>query len=208
VGAILRSSDGGRSWQSVGSLAGACVDGLIDAVTALRFATPEQGWAEVRCIQGPVAPASLFQTGDGGASWQPAPWQGDEDSAGEALDWSSAMATKRYGWRLAGGQLLATDNGGRSWVALRLAKRAWQFSLLDAGVGWALGSDCDECALKLFFTADGGASWTEFRPRGLRIARLAPSLQFVDREHGWITADDGALYATRDGGRSWELASR
>ena len=80
-----------------------------------------------------------------------------------------------------------------------MSARAW---------GWALASDCDECTLKLFFTADGGASWAEYRPRGVHIARRAPSVQFVDRPHGWLSADDGALYATSDGGRSWQLVSR
>ena len=60
--AMLRTTDGGKSWRSVANppvnVSGDCT---APCATHLRFATPEVGYA--------FGPSALFMTSDGGASW-------------------------------------------------------------------------------------------------------------------------------------------
>jgi photosystem II stability/assembly factor-like uncharacterized protein len=85
-----------------------------------------------------------------------------------------------------------------------------QLAFFDATHGWVLGSRCggQRCTLELHETKDGGATWRERPvPEFMRLAnpadrRAASRLFFSGPDTGWIYGP--GLYATRDGGRSWE----
>lgn len=91
---------------------------------------------------------------------------------------------------------------------------------ISGGVGWAMNG------LGLWVTGDGGRSWITSTPRHVRnigdaIARIE-QIQFVDREHGWLTATDVfggfklpprapslrhmEVDRTTDGGRTWRAS--
>jgi photosystem II stability/assembly factor-like uncharacterized protein len=85
--------------------------------------------------------------------------------------------------------------------------------LFAAGTGWAMNG------LALYWTQDDGAHWRVITPPdvlhlGDPIARIV-DLDFVDHEHGWLTAEiraaDGsrqmAVERTTNGGRTWQSAT-
>jgi photosystem II stability/assembly factor-like uncharacterized protein len=133
-----------------------------------------------------------------------------------SLAWLHAVyfLDENRGWAVGGkGVLLATDDGGRVWRALR---RPSEDALLDvyfsdAQNGWLVCErsiydlkTSDEPRTYLLRTTDSGASWTKVNVLGKDVdARLVRAL-FTDDGRGWTFGEAGALYTTRDGGANWE----
>lgn len=77
-------------------------------------------------------------------------------------------------------------------------------AMVSGASGWA------RTYQSLYWTEDGGTSWRNITPAHTHPARLQ-AVDFVDPERGWAVAEEGnephprpALFATQDGGRSWE----
>ena len=108
------------------------------------------------------------------------------------------------------GTLLFTNDGGRSWRAMRRptedALRDVYFS--DQEKGWLV---CDRAVYKLktsdepqtylLRTLDGGVTWkrVDLSDPHTRVVRAV----FRGDDRGWTFGEAGALYATSDGGASW-----
>src|SRR5207302_5371270 len=114
-----------------------------------------------------------------------------------------------------------TDDGGRTWLPTPApcVKKGDPdpgprlLSFISPTVGWLLcgGSSVGTAQQKqLFKTEDGGRQWTLLasstydESRGLPSRERARSLFFLDDQHGWLGTLDCCLYATNDGGRSWQ----
>ncbi|HMD76246.1 MAG TPA: hypothetical protein VKG86_02610 [Terracidiphilus sp.] len=129
------------------------------------------------------------------------------------------------GWVSTGNRLLLTTDNGTHWkdisppVPALADPRDDKFSgvfFLDANTGWVLFTTAPddtttECDTHLASTVDGGATWTTVS----QLPRLDPwrevtgggSLVFSDKLHGWVdlgTIRSGVLFATSDGGRTWQ----
>ncbi|HEX8719513.1 MAG TPA: YCF48-related protein [Pyrinomonadaceae bacterium] len=122
---------------------------------------------------------------------------------------------ERRGWAVGGkGTLLSTADGGGTWEPRRPptedSLRDVFFS--DAETGWLVCERsmfppaADDVPLSyLLKTADGGRTWSRVEvTRGADAGLRLTGLRFADREHGWVFGEMGALYATRDGGGTWE----
>lgn len=119
------------------------------------------------------------------------------------------------GWVVGGsGVLLTTDDGGASWRALRRptedALRDVYFS--DEDQGWLVCERSiyqlktnDEPRTYLLHTTTGGATWQRVNVIGAKDAsdRLVRAVFAEKGMRGWVFGEEGALYATRDGGASW-----
>lgn len=110
------------------------------------------------------------------------------------------------GWLVGdGGIVMRTDDLGRNWQSTPGAlprSMAEQFDLyaVDA-IGphvWTAGAP----GTRIFHSPDGGQTW-QSAPTG----RTTPlrAINFVDADTGWAIGDLGAILATCDGGRSWQL---
>jgi photosystem II stability/assembly factor-like uncharacterized protein len=118
------------------------------------------------------------------------------------------------GWAVGGkGALLATSDGGEHWEQRRrpVEDTLHEIVFTDASTGWIVCERSifapmakEESVSYLLKTADGGESWTRVDvTRGEDVDIKLAGLRFADAEHGWVYGEQGVLYATSDGGRTW-----
>jgi len=195
--------------------AAAAPPALPPSVQAAQLLPSGQGWA--------LVDGRLLWTRNAGAQWQ-------DITPNIALSQTLRAAhfyDPQHGWlllaapgtgpALAGVDLVArTDDGGQSWHATplpplsadpvnQLASPAY-FDFVDVQTGWLaleLPSSSNFSLGALFGTIDGGLTW-----QALPLPIGAP-VYFTDALHGWTAggAAGAELYATDDGGRSWEPRS-
>lgn len=122
---------------------------------------------------------------------------------------------ERRGWAAGGkGALLSTADGGATWETRRPPTEDTVRDLFfqDAETGWLL---CERGEFKplapgesisyLLKTADGGATWARADvTRGEDALLKLTGVRFAGPDHGWAFGEMGALFATQDGGASWE----
>ena len=118
------------------------------------------------------------------------------------------------GWAVGGkGALLATSDGGEHWELRRRPSEDTLHEIIftDAVTGWIVCERSifapmakEESVSYLLKTTDGGESWTRVDvTRGEDVDIKLAGLSFADAEHGWVYGEQGVLYATSDGGRTW-----
>jgi photosystem II stability/assembly factor-like uncharacterized protein len=215
-GSLARSTDGGSSWQALGTAP-------INKVVDVSFLSDAVGYLL-------SAGGALQRTDDGGASW--------EVLAGGAPGARALMATGPETLLVAGGSgvqrstdsgttfstrarrpvrvfdraggaliaygskaLLASGDAGSTWRALRTPRGGLIASadFVSARVGFVVRDDGDVLA-----TANGGRKWSMLTGVGRDdIAQVS----FGDAKHGFLTLSTdsglGGVLRTSDGGRSW-----
>jgi photosystem II stability/assembly factor-like uncharacterized protein len=209
---VLVTSDGGASWQ----------DGPIieppPAALGDRFTIGPDGalWAGSQGDAGPVDRAILAVSRDGGSSWTDAGLPGlvNDVAPGDSV----VVAPQFFGERgvvavartRGSGALrtYTTDDAGSTWTEARNPDGrlgASAFTALDQSL-WVVARSTGMAT-----TRDAGRSWQDLESRGLPAG--SPSwLGFTDPNRGLVVIDiklpqggtSSRLYATRDGGASWE----
>lgn len=120
------------------------------------------------------------------------------------------------GWLLTDGSLYATDDTGETWN--RIAPES--FFALGAAftgpeTGWIVGWAEGDQALQVGRTLDRGLTWS-FNPVGVPDAPVADAyFEVLDDTHVWLALKVqsgssfslGRLYASADGGATWEMRS-
>lgn len=112
------------------------------------------------------------------------------------------------------GALLSTRDGGATWEVRRppTEDALRDIFFTDAVTGWVVCERSmfmpmrkDESVSYLLKTSDGGESWSRVEvTRGADVDLKLAGVRFADRGHGWVFGELGALFATRDGGATWE----
>ena len=192
-GTILRTADGGDSWESLKS-------GISQAINCVCFVDSVHGWA------GTVG-NSVGRTTDGGRTWI---WQ---QSAGDSRRVCTAIAffSLREGWaadNMSG--IRHTADGGISWTEQSGPGAAFGIHMLDAREGWAIG-----IKRVVFHTTNGGADWVPLYPDTLRCGRrftLESTTVYARDSSVWVGTTSSAssnsmarasIFASRDGGKTW-----
>ncbi len=214
---VLRTDDGGSTWQQVGRLPADPEEFSQDHV--LWFLDAYHGWGTTQ--------SGLLTTSDGGRTWSPVPGALPEHPG--PSDAGVAFVDVQHGCVGDVESAMATSDGGRTWVAatapagvlacaaglvdprwVRLGQppgSADQF-VLDAVLpgGVAVGHGYIDGPPGVVVTHDGGSTWTAelwpSGPNGVGYQGLLP-VSYVSPSEGWFLGLVGQLYRTCDGGASW-----
>lgn len=100
--------------------------------------------------------------------------------------------------------ILRTDDGGQSWTQLEVENadylRAVSFANENDGVTVSIGRE-------VFLTSDGGESWTHIDGNFPDFSSLL-DVDFVNDSVAYVTGNNGLIYKSTDGCKSWsELSS-
>ena len=166
-----------------------------DHVSAVEFPDPQHGWALIGMN------GDLFATSDGGRTW-----------VGQATGYDGELLALNFvdplrGWIVGRYAVLRTVDGGQTWMRQPTPELKREdgsligltdVAFVDGRQGWVVGN----CGV-IMSTADGGESWGLQRGpdcSGPNLRRVF----FADAERGWaVSAMEGPLFATRDGGKTW-----
>ena len=228
---IYRTSDGGTRWtlsasspplpasQQAPGPPATGPSGISTGCdkTGIVFASPRDGWLSTDCNN---LAGALLASHDGGVTWQPQALPIPPSACAPA---GCAVSPPQFSGRAGllviapGNQppyLLATDDRGATWHPLALPPAARWFQaadLIDAvhavlvpgGPPGQVGGPAGE----LWFTADGGQTWTAAHqgttfPAGTIISFASPTTGFA-----WNPDVAGVppLYTTTNSGRNWTL---
>jgi photosystem II stability/assembly factor-like uncharacterized protein len=177
-GTLAKTTDGGQTWTR-GNVS------TSEDVRDVSFPTNLAGFALDTA-------GGLFRTRNGGATWRPL-------DTGSTADAAAVVAPSPTTVLLAGprGMRRSTD-GGDTFAAIsnRSVARAALSSIDTAGT--TLVASGPRAILR---SSDRGRTWRSVRvPRTRNRAR---TVDFVDARTGFWLGDDGRVFRTRNGGRSW-----
>lgn len=188
---------------------------------------PSHGWA--------LTSTGLFLTADGGATWREVKVPGGLATSGTNRVLGVDFFDAQHGWVALNEAFTTgsdasygrvdvwrTSDGGRSWTKALLPSAVFnkfgeimppmQFDFLDARHGFAFlsgNSAKGKNDSDLFWTADGGRTWSADRPTGAGHAGNEGSIGFASVTDGVIVdalAGSG-IVVTHDGGRTWTPAA-
>jgi photosystem II stability/assembly factor-like uncharacterized protein len=205
------TQDGGTTWHEV-----VLPDGARPG-TGVYSIDPLHAWyLTVSHADGIQRPASMWSTGDGGATWtrlfavtstgavrNGVPLEGDKRLLG--------FATQEIGWlqvvSVASSLLLATHDGGRTWRPVKLPVDAPAVAMHLFTGGEVLLLLAGAPGYLVVTSTDGGASWTG--PRQVPVAGLnfGPPARpaFIDSDT-WLLPAGHYVDVTNDGGKSWKTS--
>lgn len=223
---LYRTSDGGRTWRSLGRPGGHSCS--TPATTFLSFADARHGWMEPVSPTGPAG--ALEETTDGGRTWTHVA-TGPAVGPGRSLP---CLAPIRFvsattGWLgrcdESRGGVFSTTDGGHRWTHAAIAVREGRFDLpwfrARDGVEAAtvgsrpVGRSSSTRAVTFSVTSDGGRVWTTRSTRPIASCPLSayntdlwPS-SIVDGRVWWIVAgrDRPSVQVTVDGGKTWRTVA-
>jgi photosystem II stability/assembly factor-like uncharacterized protein len=176
------------SWQRHASL-------VTDDLHAAFFLDDSKGWVLAH------QSGAVLRTVDGGATWTV------QAHLGEGFLESIQFLDERTGWICGDkGRLYRTDDGGATWKDRSLGRESlslYGLRFLDRQCGLLVGLDTASGKAVLFDTSDGGATWTPHQDLP-PLRGLADALAFPTATTGFA-GGFGALLATHDGGRTWQM---
>ncbi len=209
-------------------------------LTAIRMMTRSEGWATGEAVQEgaesgfPPAIGQLFQTSDGGSSWQVASPQNVAPRAVSAvyfLDLANAWLAASTPISTTGGGIsttittYSTGDGGQTWRPgtpfIVGGGGPGSFSFVDPQHGWllvSLGGAAGSEAVEILKTENGGQTWQPVSltsgQSGQPVTGTLPfgcdktGIAFADTSTGWAAGScpGGSLflYVTHDGGQTWQ----
>lgn len=230
---LLRTRDGGVTWEESYRSDGRTGSPLA----ALRFSSAREGWAALGvCTSGQNRPCGrgLVYTRDGGRTWEGQGYGGSGFSTAGASAWgvtgdsgqavlshtADGGTTWRSLWSPAAVAVrqahLTGDSGG--WIQTnvglfrtRAGGQTWQpanFGLQTSAPIWPIfargGIIYLQKEQRLLRSADEGKTWQDFALP--EVQESVNHLTFAGPSDGWVVYT-GKLYATHDGGRTWERFS-
>jgi photosystem II stability/assembly factor-like uncharacterized protein len=219
-GVVLRTQDGGKTWQKALDIPNDGVNG--DPIVQIQAIDAQVAWALTLACGSPPAgilncPTDLRRTSDAGQIWTTL-------VTGQIV--SMRFATASRGWLALdnknGSEVRFTNDGGLTWVTgLQTGSSIVGLDTASPQTAWVMTRDGGYCTsstctkYELFRTLDGGSTWTSLgNPKpstgGCAIGAIYGPL-FASPTRGWLAlnlgaggvAGPGGLMQTDDGGKTW-----
>jgi photosystem II stability/assembly factor-like uncharacterized protein len=219
-GPLLRTTDGGNSWQVIAR--------ITEVFSAIQFLNTSTGWMAGYA-------GRIERSDDGGRTWKTQ----RVEREGEVFNSLYFLDTQR-GWAAGGrGLLCRTTDGGNSWqqLATNRVEDFWAVRFASPERGWIVGEDG-----LILATTDGGNSWIQQKsaitkallgltilPTGALVAvgesgtilrsedggtwqtvgsgttEMLNAVAASDKDSLWVVGSGGATLRSGDGGKSWAL---
>ncbi len=222
AGYVVKTNDGGASWEQVSSGYGASLHDIAMLPGGELVAVGEGGtvlassggpsWTlqppfttldlVAADVAGPQSMVIVDQVGgvhrstDGGATWTAGGSTPPNLDAG-ALDFATPTDGWVAGTGAIGGAVFHTEDGGDSWTAAPGFGGLYTAIDFEGAHGWAAN------ASGVFQkTTDSGASWTEHNLPGSPLN--IKDMDFFDHSTGYAVGSWGFAARTDDGGDSWQ----
>ncbi len=223
-GYIVRTTDGGATWQQISSGSGTAIlamdrftSGDLIAVgeagLVLTRAASETTWrirpaltvASLEAVQvvGPQAVVAVDGTGrvyrsaDAGATWTVAAATPPELVAAD-LSFDSPLSGWVVGQGFNGAALFRTTDGGASWTPVPDFQGTYVAVDFAGASGWAAAFDGS-----FYRTTDGGSTWNEQLLPGAPASIL--DMDLWSASVGYAVGGSGYAARTGDGGQSWQI---
>ena len=129
----------------------------------------------------------LIESNDAGRSWRPVSLLGEAD-----FHVLRARGRHVYGFDASRGRLLASDDGGRTWMQRRVPASLFDLAPHPRRDGFLVAAT----DRGLFASSDDGKTW---RRRSSRVGLLA----WPQPERLYLVDPDGHVFASPDGGHGW-----
>lgn len=182
-GTIIRTTDGGSTWETVPVA-------TTEPLFGLSFVNANTGWAV-------GANSAVLKTTDGGMTWT-------QQTVSVMTHFREVcFVDENTGW-VAGGPvggeevdpvILKTTDGGETWETQDNDFTVRTMYFVNASHGFVAGG------ADFMRTTDGGESWETYDPGP---PSWFGSVVFADELKGWIAGGQGFVATTADGGVNWE----
>ncbi len=230
---LLRSEDGGRTWNSVSHCS-------FPILRKVRFIAPNRVWVSGDSSE--LHPGGIFVSQDAGKTWTPD--RGTRNAGWISLVWDPV---NRFGVGIGSDGSFQTLSGAdRKTKELPIGPRRLRdlvcsggsdplrmsgesgllLQSIDAGVNWTslsgnLPADLADCFDFNTIEAKGQCIWTAGSPGSIvffssdggahwnsaftGVQAPLKKIFFTDEQNGWAAGDFGTIIVTRNGGRTWTV---
>jgi photosystem II stability/assembly factor-like uncharacterized protein len=183
-GHVFKTIDGGSSWTIIKQNAKFDRTHLMLYHYDAYFLNSQRFWV--------CGLDSVYRTADGGVSWEASPLCG--------LHHSIQFANANLGWCSGqSGSICKTTDGGKTWrhIGTTVGPGYGPIAFDTGSTGFAVAG----CRTTIIRTQDSGRSW---QPTPIQTESPIVALKMADANHLWAITEHSKLYATTDGGNSWE----
>lgn len=192
AGALMRSDDGGATWQGIRS----GLPSALSDVKTLRTITPDSIVFASGC--------GLRRSDDGGATVRRLPWTSNDVNCPSTIS-SLSFPSGNVGYLLLGsGEVMQTQDGGDSWRRMTAAPGSpFNDSSIPSDI-WFSSPTKGVISIggQIFYSSDSGSSWTPVQ--GVDGGGRA-HFEFLSATTGYAVGNGTSLYKTTDSGEHWAV---